>query len=408
MKPIRQQPSYTVLDLFCGAGGVSLGMTRAGFTVRQAIDFNRAAVATYRENFGDHVAALDLSASDLDLPTTDVITGGPPCQGFSSAGLRRSGDPRNSLVSAFASHIVRLRPRAFIFENVEGFLTAENGERVLELLEPLVDAGYRIHLRKVNAANYGVPQHRKRVVGIGGLRWNPSFPAPTHTAFGAPGALNAGRHLPRTPTVEQSLEGLAQPTRELPGDPQGHFAHELEGDDLRRAIELRPGNTMRDLPAELQHDSYRRRSLRRVMDGTPSEKRGGAPAGVRRLYADQPSKAITSGARGEFLHPVNHRYVTLRECARLQTFPDDFVFRGTQAEQDVLVGNAVPPRFAESVARSLSADLDTAAPTFEKGALLSFVPTMAEGMSPALARTLAAVEATFPEVTPAEELKLWG
>ena len=114
-----------------------------------------------------------------------VIAGGPPCQGFSSAGMRRTGDKRNTLVACFAQIVTRKRPRAFVFENVEGFLTAEGGKRVLDLLTPLVTAGYRIHLRKVNAANYGVPQHRKRVIAIGGLGWEPSFPEPTHSAHGA-------------------------------------------------------------------------------------------------------------------------------------------------------------------------------------------------------------------------------
>ena len=403
-----EKRNHTVLDLFCGAGGLALGLSRAGFVVRQAADFNRAAVATYRANFGEHVAQVDLSDPNIQLPSTDIITGGPPCQGFSSAGLRREGDPRNSLIAAYAAHIVRLRPRAFLFENVEGFLTAENGVRVLELLEPLVEAGYRIHLRKINAANFGVPQHRKRVVAIGGLHWDPSFPAPTHSAFGAPGAMRVVRHLPATPTLSDALANLPPVDCEPPGKLQGHYARPLEGKDLERALALAPGDTMRDLPTELHHDSYRRRALRRVMDGTPTEKRGGAPAGVRRLRAEQPSKAITSGARAEFLHPVEDRYLTIRECARIQTFPDDFVFHGTQAEQDVIIGNAVPPRLAEALGRSLFADLTTNAVFHEAGALLSFVPTMADGMSPALARTVANVYARFPEAAPLEELPLWG
>src|SRR5208282_4786550 len=97
-------------------------------------------------------------------------------------------DKRNSLVACFAETVARMRPTAFLFENVEGFLTAEDGDRVVDLLEPLLGAGYRIHLRKVNAANYGVPQHRKRVIAIGGLGWEPTFPQATHAAFGAPGA----------------------------------------------------------------------------------------------------------------------------------------------------------------------------------------------------------------------------
>src|SRR5215216_2575461 len=180
-------PKFTVLDLFCGAGGLSLGLARTGLTTILAVDNNKAALQTYSANLGCHVAELDL-AKEVTLPETTVVVGGPPCQGFSSAGLRQRNDHRNSLVGCFARTVAELRPLAFIFENVEGFLTAEGGNRVIELLGPLISAGYRIHLRKINAANYGVPQHRKRVVAIGGLGWNPSFPHPTHSAFGAPGA----------------------------------------------------------------------------------------------------------------------------------------------------------------------------------------------------------------------------
>ena len=178
----------TLLDLFCGAGGLSLGFVRAGFSVLAAVDCNPVAVETYTSNLGPHARIVDL-AKDFDLPIATVVAGGPPCQGFSSAGMRRVGDNRNSLVSRFANIVSKLRPKAFVFENVEGFLTAENGVHVLELLTPLLESGYQIHLRKINAANYGVPQHRKRVIAIGGFGWEPSFPEPTHTAFGAPGHI---------------------------------------------------------------------------------------------------------------------------------------------------------------------------------------------------------------------------
>lgn len=139
----------TVVDLFSGAGGLSLGFQRAGWRVLESHDHFEAAAATYRRNLGDRITCGN--------------------------------------IHVFAQIIVKHKPCAFVFENVEGFLTAEDGGRVLELLAPLVQAGYRIHLRKVNAANYGVPQHRKRVVAIGGLGWEPTFPEPTHRAYGAPG-----------------------------------------------------------------------------------------------------------------------------------------------------------------------------------------------------------------------------
>ena len=233
---------------------MGLGFTQAGFKISCAVDNYGAAVETYRANLGDHVQALDL-AETTALPKTAIIIGGPPCQGFSSAGVRRVGDVRNSLVSQFANLIVRNRPLAFVFENVEGFLTAEHGERVFDLLAPLIDAGYNIHLRKIDAAEYGLPQHRKRVIAIGGLGWNPLFPAATHRPFGAPGIFVKHESLPPTPTLADALAGLGIPGATAPGHPQGHFAKPLTATDAARAALLLEGQTMRDLPLELRHDS---------------------------------------------------------------------------------------------------------------------------------------------------------
>lgn len=384
----------TVIDLFCGAGGLSSGFLAAGFDVVAALDNNPHAVATYRANLGNHAKSVDIS-DDTELTDATIFVGGPPCQGFSSAGMRRAGDERNSLVTCFARLISEHRPTAFVFENVEGFLTAEDSNRVFDLLVPLVAAGYKIHLRKVNAANYGVPQHRKRVIAIGGLGWAPSFPEPTHFAFGAPGAHLIGSHLPRTPTLMDAIGALPAASATPPGEPRGHFYHPLEGADLERARALKPGQTMRDLPQEMWHDSFIRRAFRRVMDGTPSERRGGPPAGVKRLRPDEPSKTITSGAITEFLHPVEHRALTLRECAVLQTFPVDFEFCGSINEQALLIGNAVPPRFARVVAETLLGDLTQARRAEGRGELLSFLPTVSNGMSPALKQLVTRVRKTF-------------
>lgn len=191
----------TVVDLFCGAGGLSLGFRRAGFDILRAVDNWKPAVDTYRANIGDHVVRQEIDM-DCELPVSTVLVGGPPCQGFSSAGRRNHDDRRNSLVTVFSRLIAQYKPAAFVFENVEGFLTGVRGKFVFQLLEPVIEAGYRVHLRKVNAANYGVPQHRKRVIAVGCLGWEPSFPRPTHAAFGAPGAhLGNGHRAIPTPGV---------------------------------------------------------------------------------------------------------------------------------------------------------------------------------------------------------------
>ena len=397
---------FTILDLFCGAGGLSLGLSRAGFITALSVDINKAALQTYSFNLNSPVVELDLS-KDVALPEATVIVGGPPCQGFSSAGLRRRNDHRNSLVSCFAQIVAQLRPVAFIFENVEGFLTTEGGSKVIELLTPLIEGGYRIHLRKINAANYGVPQHRKRVIAIGGLGWDPSFPYPTHSAFGAPGAHGVARGLRLTPTLSESLQDLPPAAPEEPGFPQGHFYRPLKGIELQRAIALKPGQTMRDLPKELQHESFQRRAFRRVMDGTPTERRGGAPSGVKRLRPDEPSKAITGSTSTEFLHPIEHRPLTIRECARLQTFPDEFQFFGSFTEQMQLIGNAVPPLLAQIIGENLIRDLSMERVLHKQGALLSFIPTVSEGVSPALRDVINKVNQQFVHRLLVEERTLW-
>jgi DNA (cytosine-5)-methyltransferase 1 len=387
---MAERPS--LIDFFCGVGGMTLGFSRAGFDVAAAFDNWDCAVQTYGWNFGDHVQQTSIT-EELELPDATVIIGGPPCQGFSSAGARRADDHRNTLVAVFARLIAQRKPRAFVFENVEGFLTGGSGRFIFDLLDPLIEAGYRIHLRKVNAANYGVPQHRKRVLGIGGLGWDPTFPSPTHSAHGAPGALLAGTRLPLTPSLREALAGLLPARIGTNGD--DHNCTALGGMDLDRARRLKPGQRMRDLPEELWHESYKRRAYRRVMDGIPVEKRGGAPAGLRRLRADEPSKAITGAAINEFIHPFEDRPLTIRECARIQTFPDDFVFIGSRRDRAQQIGNAVPPRFAEAIARSLLHDLRTATDRMRPGALLSFTPTLSTGMSPILDAVTRKVERTY-------------
>jgi DNA (cytosine-5)-methyltransferase 1 len=412
----RPAAPLRAIDLFCGAGGIVLGLGAAGYETALAVDHWRPAIATLEANFeGMRVLEADLAdvgASELlrharvDGPP-DVLAGGPPCQGFSSAGARRSGDARNTLVSRFAQLVAEIRPRAFVFENVEGLLTADGGSRVTELLDPVIEAGYGVHLRKVNAANFGVPQLRKRVIGIGTLGGVPPFPKATHFAFGAPGA-NLLRHpgMAKARTVADALRDLPAPgSTPTPSD------HDLRvpgpADHLRIAA-LAQGQTMRDLPDHLQHSSYRRRAFRRVLDGTPTERRGGAPAGLRRLVAGEPSKAITSAAPRELVHPTADRPLTLRECARLQTFPDWFEFQGSQSERAVLLGNAVPPELVLAIGRSVGKWLAAqSTATRCKGGLVTFEPTLSSGRSPALAAISDLVKRRYGSFSTPIEETLW-
>lgn len=395
------------MDLFCGAGGLGLGFQSQGFQIVWAADSVTAAVETYRKNIGNHVNKVNLDCN-TSLPSCDIIIGGPPCQGFSSAGLRKSGDIRNTLVAIFAHLIASHKPKAFVFENVEGFLTGEGGHWVTDLLDPLVKAGYCIHLRKVNAANYGVPQHRKRVLAIGGLGWDTGFPEPTHRATGAPGADLICGSLPWGNSVAKALEGLP-PAAEDPdyASISDHYSRPPNAMDRLRFEMLGVGQSMKDIPEELWHETFRRRAFRRVQDGTPTERRGGAPTGLRRLEPDLPSKAITSGAISEFVHPNEHRNLTLRECARIQTFPDNFEFVGTQAQRALLIGNAVPPLFAIAIASHLSKVFEETSTRSCAPGLMSFVTTNSTGMSPALYKTVEAVKGKYRVVGQFRQLSLF-
>ncbi len=173
---------YTVIDLFCGAGGLSLGLTRAGFKPILAIDGNKSALQTYVQNLGDHVAQIDLSGI-VCLPESTIIVGGPPCQGFSSAGMRQQNDQRNNLVYCFAQIVAKLRPTAFIFENVEGFLTAEGGDRVLDLLVPLVDAGLSYSSAKNKRSKLWCPSTSKESYRNWWFRLESIIPRPNAHCF---------------------------------------------------------------------------------------------------------------------------------------------------------------------------------------------------------------------------------
>lgn len=389
--------SLRSIDLFCGAGGLACGLTSRGFDVRLGSDIWKPAADTYRANFPSHrfaqVDIRDLTASDILEASggtpPDLVAGGPPCQGFSSAGARALDDERNTLVGWYAQLAAEVRPPVIVFENVEGFLTASGGKYVVDLFDPLVEAGYVVRLEKLNVANFGVPQLRKRVIVIAALDRTPQRLMPTNSATGAPGVWRVGSGLPPTVTAAEALSKVSANERDplsltrAPGD--------LE---KARIQALEQGKTMRDLPPHLQHKSWTTRANRRVRDGMPTERRGGAPIGLRRLRADEPSKAITGAATREFVHPTEHRTLTLREAAALQTFPEGFQFVGTRAEVATMIGNAIPPKFAAELASAVKETLSLP-PDYAEPGIVDFRSTNAEAMSPALARVTRMVEQRY-------------
>jgi DNA (cytosine-5)-methyltransferase 1 len=166
-----------------------------------------------------------------------------------------------------------------------------------------------------------------------------------------------------------------------------HFAPNMNELQLARISALKPGQTMKDLPEQLQHESFRKRANRRVMDGTPSEKRGGSPSGLKRLLYNEPSLTITGAATREFIHPEQNRPLSIREAARIQTFPDDFIFCGNSSNKIQQIGNAIPPLLARIFAEHIKDDHGFNFGSHQEGELIGYLLTKAEAMSPALART---------------------
>ncbi len=341
------------LDLFCGAGGLSLGLERAGLRVAAAFDAWGPAVASYRANFPGHPCFLEdvdrlgkERLRELGVPArVDLLAGGPPCQGFSQQRIGEDEDPRNDLVLAFARAVLATEARAFIMENVRGLLGSRGKATLLRFRAVAEAAGYRVRTGVLDAADFGVPQHRHRVFVVGtkrGACGEFEFPAPAS---------------PRRVTVREALADLPPPTGKgtEATDPL-HFETPLTELNRRRISLVPPGGGFEDLPVELRADCH-----------LPGADRIGHRAVYGRLHPDRPAGTITamfdSFTRGRFGHPLEPRNLTLREGARLQGFPDAHRFAGTKREITKQIGNAIPPPLAEAVARGIRGALEGRKPS---------------------------------------------
>jgi len=339
----------TAVDLFAGAGGLSLGLQRAGFRIVCAVENWAPAVASYRRNFDHPLVDVDLgSVRATELPPllgvrpgeVDLVLGGPPCQGFSIQRIGPDADARNNLAVVFADDVAALLPRMFIMENVPGLLGARGRELVADLERRWSRAGYLVRRVVIDAQDYGVPQRRRRVVFCG---WRKGTPSPTWPP--QPAAA-------RRTTVWEAIGDLPSPPPDLSPPPEDplHRRTRLSELNQERLRHIPPGGGFEDLPVRLRVDCH---------------KGGAARIGHRNVYGrlapGEPSATITarfdSFTRGQFAHPSEDRNITLREGARLQTFPDTFMFVGTQEEIAAQIGNAVPPTLAEALAREAYASL---------------------------------------------------
>lgn len=335
------------VDLFCGAGGLSLGLKAAGFSVAYAADAWPLAVESYNLNFDHEAVIADIGETDPSkaIPLgidVDLVCGGPPCQGFSIQRIGSDVDPRNDLVLAYGKFVLAVRPKAFLMENVTGLL-GKRGLHVFDRFRRLMESGgYHVEATVLNALDFGVPQSRRRVFVLG-----------TRNDLGEPLTLPAGGAA-RPATVREAIGDLPGPWTGKRADGQDPLHKMIGMSPLnRRRIEMiPPGGGFEDLPVEMR---------------VACHKNGATKIGHRAVYGrlspDEPAGTITarfdSFTRGRFGHPWEPRNITLREGARLQTFPDTHRFVGNQEDVAAQIGNAVPPLMASVVLRDLARQVES-------------------------------------------------
>ena len=361
------------VDLFCCGGGLSLGLEEAGFEVVLGVDIDEYAVETYRAHFGGVSLRADLSDAEeisrileaLDGIDISLVAGSPPCQPFSRAGsskirsliqqgVRSEEDERRDLWKGFLRVVEELNPPLVLMENVPDLASGEYSIVFRTIVEALEDKGYDVHTRILPSWQYGAPQHRQRLF-IVGTRTGTSFTWPKPSRKDRPGVDEAISDLPRIVAGETN-DGLPYGRNGSPptalqrwfrrGQPRGgvskiydHFARAVRQDDLRAFRLMTSKTRYSDLPEQ----------LRRYTTDHFDDK-------YKRLDPREPSRTITAHIARDgywYIHPEEHRTLTMREAARIQSFPDRFRFAGTPSHAFRQIGEAVPPLVARAVGRSL-------------------------------------------------------
>lgn len=336
------------IDLFCGCGGMSYGFEKAGYNILLGIDNDSKALETFELN---HYGAKSICGDITEVTyeedikpligdqKIDVIIGGPPCQGMSLSGPRKFDDPRNKLYLSYIRLVKEIQPKAFVIENVPGLVGLFGGQIKDSIIEKFTEMGYQIQYKILCAADYGVPQNRKRVVFVGIKKGEFVYPEIHENKVSCSMALSD------LPTLEDELgeevlDYLMQPQNEYQKIMRknsevvkNHIAAN-HSDRVKKIISLVPdGGNYKDLPDEYINS----RNFH---------------VAWTRFASDKPAPTIDTGHRHHFHYKYN-RVPTVRECARLQSFPDDFIFLGNKTQQFRQVGNAVPPLMAQCIAEQL-------------------------------------------------------
>lgn len=347
----------TVIDLFAGVGGLSLGFEMEGFDILLANEFDQSIATAYKENHkSTNVVVGDITSLDLSkvfgeyVNKIDVVIGGPPCQGFSQKGKRKTiNDERNFLFKHYVEVVKFVKPKYFVMENVPNLLTAEKGFFLNEIKGLFKGYGYSIRYGVLNAADYGVPQNRRRAIIIGKyLATPPELPLPCKQKVTIWDAISDLAYL-------ESGEGeFEQEYRNSPKSDYekkmrkgskilyNHMATKHSALALERLSLIPPNAGKEILPKE--------HITKSVYSGTWSRMKQNDVAVTITTRFDTPSS-------GKFTHPFLNRAITVREAARLQSFPDTFKFIGSKMSQMKQVGNAVPPLLARKIARVIMNDI---------------------------------------------------
>lgn len=399
----KGQNMSKVIDLFAGAGGMGLGFEMADYSVELSLEIDKWACETLLENRPNHsIVNADIrdyqsqnEISSLYGGDPDVIIGGPPCQGFSISGPAQKDpqDPRNSLFLNFALWVKHLQPKIFVMENVKGIMGRRNsdGERVTDIIErEFTHIGYDLNVWLLNAAHYGVPQNRERVFFVGNRLGLDCINAPPQTHFssnnseGSQLSFFESENMNQTISIWEAIsdlpelyagEGLEE--QEYNSPPQNEYQRWVRGNSevLYNHVAM---NHSRRLVERFKQIGWGKSSSDVSGEFMPRARNGNGEASTRvydqnnrRLYPHRPSHTIAASFYANFVHPFQHRNITAREGARVQSFPDDYRFMGkkTTPSHKLLqrenrldekhlcqynqIGNAVPPLLAKAIALHL-------------------------------------------------------
>jgi DNA (cytosine-5)-methyltransferase 1 len=348
------------IELFAGAGGLSLGLKQAGIDVVLANEIEKDFAITYTINnpktnmINDDIHNIDWFRELSNFGKIDIVSGGPPCQGFSTVGSKNEKDPRNSLFYEYIRCVSIIQPSYVIFENVSGFKKMYSGAAYSTLLRELSILGYDTNSSILEASDFGLPQKRQRTIVLGwrkGLK-KVSLPSPTHTRipslFGLQKKITVWEAISDLPTLDTNDSSDKYET-----PPQNEYQNSIRngckvltehnstnyGEKMLEILRLVPeGGSVEDLPLNLRPKSYFKNTYARILPNDCS------PTITRNFGTPSSSRCI---------HPFQNRALSTREGARLQGFPDNYIFFGGKCSKNLQIGNAVPPLFGKIISEEI-------------------------------------------------------